>query len=626
MAGMNWLRRLAAPTVLRAVSPAGMGTLLMLSMACLGMVAFDSRAAEVPVGVYAESGGQEAEFTIDCLVKGKACGSFCYHKPDCKGDLVYTGETALGYEFKQNLQSGACLPGCTVQISADFSRYVEICRTGRNEGSLKRVESTSLLSRIAAAVGLKSRPAAAAPTPAAPVVQQAAAAAKPVAAQGRAPDVSQDSVMTGTYTVDKVTGTATGQVRIDWKNGDRFEGQMVDGRRVGKGRFTWANGAYYDGDWVNDIATGRAEIGFSNGDRYVGEVTQGVPNGQGVKTVANGDSLDGHFVNGVVDGRAVFVGRDGSRYDGEWRAGRKNGTGHHVWPDGQAFTGSWVDDKPEGKGVLKYASGDSYDGMVKAGKPNGKGLMVLGASGDRYVGDFVDGLRQGAGTYQASNGDRYVGSWQGGVKSGQGRYTWASGDYWEGEFAEDKPTAVGRQYFATKLDAPGSNVSEVARQAAAATAPAASPKGATGAGAVSTLDRTQLLAIPMVAKELRICGGVSKSDCRDQVASGVVGNTLFKHAWKTMVRDKDKVFDVDTQSVLENGNVFSWLRSGDSTSARQIGIKYDCQAQSLQIQLIYHCTGLEGASCTFDEGIEKYAGRVMPAAEIKSWFVGACQR
>ena len=72
------------------------------------------------------------------------------------------------------------------------------------------------------------------------------------------------------------------------------------------------------------------------------------------------------------------------------------------------------------------------------------------------------------------------------------------------------------------------------------------------------------------------------------------------------------------------GNVYSWLRSGDGTVARNIGIKYDCRAQTLEIQLIYHCTGSQ--ACVLDPNIDKYAGKVLPANDIKGWFKEACER
>ena len=46
------------------------------------------------------------------------------------------------------------------------------------------------------------------------------------------------------------TGTA------NYTNGDKYEGDFVDGKRTGKGTLTWANGDKYKGDFVDGKRTG----------------------------------------------------------------------------------------------------------------------------------------------------------------------------------------------------------------------------------------------------------------------------------------------------------------------------------------------------------------------------------
>lgn len=40
------------------------------------------------------------------------------------------------------------------------------------------------------------------------------------------------------------------------------------------------------------------------------------------------------------------------------------------------------------------------------------------------TGDFIDGLRNGQGTYTYSNGDKYTGEWSNDFKSGRGEYAY----------------------------------------------------------------------------------------------------------------------------------------------------------------------------------------------------------
>ena len=38
---------------------------------------------------------------------------------------------------------------------------------------------------------------------------------------------------------------------------DVYDGEMLAGKRQGKGQYTFANGAYYEGDWVDNKKHGQ---------------------------------------------------------------------------------------------------------------------------------------------------------------------------------------------------------------------------------------------------------------------------------------------------------------------------------------------------------------------------------
>lgn len=62
------------------------------------------------------------------------------------------------------------------------------------------------------------------------------------------------------------------------------------------------------------------------------------------------------------------------------------------------------------------------------------------ASGNKYVGEWKDGKRNGQGTYTFASGGKYVGEWKDGQYNGQGTLTYASGSEYDGEFKNGKPT------------------------------------------------------------------------------------------------------------------------------------------------------------------------------------------
>ena len=98
-------------------------------------------------------------------------------------------------------------------------------------------------------------------------------------------------------------------------------------------------------------------------------------------------------------------------------------------------------------GTFTWASGDKHVGEYKDGKRNGQGTYTFGPNsewaGDKYVGEYKDDKRNGQGTYTFANGNKYVGEYKDGKKSGQGTFTWANGDNYIGEYKDGKRNGQG---------------------------------------------------------------------------------------------------------------------------------------------------------------------------------------
>ena len=57
-----------------------------------------------------------------------------------------------------------------------------------------------------------------------------------------------------------------------------------------------------------------------------------------------------------------------------------------------------------------------------------------------YYGNFLNGRRNGQGTFLYANGSKYEGNWENNFKHGWGKYTYKDGKVYEGYFEEDKMT------------------------------------------------------------------------------------------------------------------------------------------------------------------------------------------
>lgn len=74
------------------------------------------------------------------------------------------------------------------------------------------------------------------------------------------------------------------------------------------------------------------------------------------------------------------------------------------------------------------------------------------ANGDQYVGDFVNGHREGEGAYTFQNGDVYEGAFEAGQFHGKGKFTTYLGDCYEGYITHGRVTGFGKITFQSRED------------------------------------------------------------------------------------------------------------------------------------------------------------------------------
>ena len=93
-------------------------------------------------------------------------------------------------------------------------------------------------------------------------------------------------------------------------------------------------------------------INFKNGDKFRGEFMDGRPFGQGTLKF-------NHSLQGVMG--AEF---EEATYEGNFKAGKREGLGTMSWADGSVFTGLWKNDKRI-EGEMKMQNENYYKGSFK---------------------------------------------------------------------------------------------------------------------------------------------------------------------------------------------------------------------------------------------------------------------
>lgn len=110
-------------------------------------------------------------------------------------------------------------------------------------------------------------------------------------------------------------------------------------------------------------------------------------------------------------------------------------------PDGSVFNGSLVNGKLHGHGTLVWGNGDKYEGDFRDGLMHGDG--VFQGYRERYEGEFENGMYHGEGKLFDNDRLVYEGEFERGRFHGEGKLYWKNEDTYEGEFSQGRIEGEG---------------------------------------------------------------------------------------------------------------------------------------------------------------------------------------
>ncbi|MGZ5201766.1 MAG: hypothetical protein ACXWC4_18540, partial [Telluria sp.] len=264
--------------------------------------------------------------------------------------------------------------------------------------------------------------------------------------------------------------------------GDRYEGDFVNGLRDGQGTIVRTDGTRIDGSFSKDVLisgvrlrpegwryegsfdsnqspSGSGVLTTPNGSRYEGQFSKGTYEGKGIYRDVNGRVLDGEWIGGKFaigtvtkpdgstheadmrmsaakgNGKGRTINFDGDEYEGEFKDGAYHGLGHLKTSRNNEYTGEFANGLLV-KGQIKMADGSVYEGILANSKYDGYGIL-RGSNNDYYEGEYKAGRKHGFGMHRWPSGATYEGYYEDGLESGKGRYVFAGGDkVYEGNFVK----------------------------------------------------------------------------------------------------------------------------------------------------------------------------------------------
>ena len=105
-----------------------------------------------------------------------------------------------------------------------------------------------------------------------------------------------------------------------------------------------------------------------------------------------------------------------------------NCIGTYTWADGNKYVGKWQDGRRNGQGTLTYANGTKYVGKWKNGGRHGLGRAYATNDAVYKEGTWANNqlfrphtvMNDGFGTFTYANGNKYVGEYREDLKNGVG--------------------------------------------------------------------------------------------------------------------------------------------------------------------------------------------------------------
>ncbi len=155
--------------------------------------------------------------------------------------------------------------------------------------------------------------------------------------------------------------------KVIFENGDIYEGNWVNGKKEGKGTFTYTNIGIYTGQYANDVRSGKGKFSFLNGDIY-----------------------EGSWVDDKIQGQGTYTFKSGETYIGQYANGKKNGKGKETLVNGGIYEGDFVNDYREGQGIFRFIDGAVYSGQFVNGRRNGYGKLYTKSTNTTQEGIWKD--------------------------------------------------------------------------------------------------------------------------------------------------------------------------------------------------------------------------------------------
>jgi hypothetical protein len=157
-----------------------------------------------------------------------------------------------------------------------------------------------------------------------------------------------------------------------------YDGDFSNDVRQGAGRVNYANGDWYEGQWNNNKRHGQGVYFYKKlSVKYVGEWEDNTRHGRGTLTFSNGDTIEGNWKRDTLksdNGHITYS--KGGHYSGQLNDGYRHGDGILVYENDVKYAGKWRNDIREGPGRLELFDSWYFQGYFKNDSTEKAGVLI----------------------------------------------------------------------------------------------------------------------------------------------------------------------------------------------------------------------------------------------------------
>ena len=147
-------------------------------------------------------------------------------------------------------------------------------------------------------------------------------------------------------------------IKFIFEKNQIYKGDFINSLREGNG-IDESEGNKYEGQFIKDKKSGKGKINFNNGDIYEGDFENNKFNGEGHYIwKKNGHEYIGQYLNGQFNGKGFYKWGNEEYYKGDYKMGIKDGQGEVKYPNGKKYIGPFVNGKLNGIGIFEDGKGN----------------------------------------------------------------------------------------------------------------------------------------------------------------------------------------------------------------------------------------------------------------------------